>query len=350
MLLITLFCASAMISSGATIASQSNDKKQETNPATQQALEPPDTFFQIGDFPGEPAFHIATADFGQEAGKGAPHRIFHAEFSFDGKVVEGAPYSADALTETSQTLGDGNHIVQNTTAKIYRDSAGRTRREEALKLIGAPADAGDAVMIFINDPVTGVGYNLDPKTKTAHKMPAPPALKARMKAASGAEGGATGASGVSGATVGGTGAVTIINTPNTFRAFGPGLPPPVAGGVFAVAGESDANKESLGTQTIEGVAAEGTRVTITIPAGKIGNQNPIVIVRERWYSPDLQTVVLSKTSDPRTGDITYRLTNIVRSEPDPSLFEVPADYKIVEGAFGFKTGLPGPPRIEQKKQ
>jgi len=89
-------------------------------------------------------------------------------------------------------------------------------------------------------------------------------------------------------------------------------------------------KEDLGAQTIEGVAATGTRMTITIPAGKIGNEGPIAIVDERWFSKDLQMVVMTKHSDPRSGETVYRLTNINRTEPDHSLFEVPGDYQIRE--------------------
>jgi hypothetical protein len=121
-------------------------------------------------------------------------------------------------------------------------------------------------------------------------------------------------------------------------------------GVFSWSGEAEVNQEQLGTQTIEGVAAEGTRVTFTIPAGKIGNDRPIVTVNERWYSPELQTVVLTKNSDPRMGETTYRLTNIDRSEPDPSLFQVPADYTVDEGG-GVRFSAPEPFRkleIEKK--
>jgi hypothetical protein len=97
--------------------------------------------------------------------------------------------------------------------------------------------------------------------------------------------------------------------------------------------------------------AEGTRLTLTIPAGKIGNERPIVTVNERWYSQELQTVVLTKNSDPRMGETTYRLTNINRGEPDPSLFQVPADYTVKENGFGFRTGAAEPlRRIELEKK
>jgi hypothetical protein len=99
--------------------------------------------------------------------------------------------------------------------------------------------------------------------------------------------------------------------------------------------------ESLGKQTIEGLEAEGTRSTTTIPAGEIGNRLPIDIVDERWYSPELQTLVMSKHHDPRSGDTIYRLTNINRSEPDRSLFEVPLDYTLNDAS------KPGPARIKK---
>ena len=72
----------------------------------------------------------------------------------------------------------------------------------------------------------------------------------------------------------------------------------------------------------------GMRTTHTIPAGEIGNSKPIEIVSEVWTSPELQTVVYSKLSDPRTGEHIFQLTDIVRGEPDPSLFVVPADLQI----------------------
>jgi hypothetical protein len=88
--------------------------------------------------------------------------------------------------------------------------------------------------------------------------------------------------------------------------------------------------EQLGTTFMEGVAVEGTRSTTTIPAGEIGNEQPIVIVSERWMSPDLKVLVMSKQSDPRFGETTYRLTNLTRSEPSPQLFEIPADFKVID--------------------
>jgi hypothetical protein len=111
----------------------------------------------------------------------------------------------------------------------------------------------------------------------------------------------------------------------------------VEGGVAKASSYSDAvqskrerKEESLGTQTMEGVEVEGTRYTTTIPAGEIGNELPINIVTEKWYSQELRQVIFLKTTDPRFGETVYRLTNISRNNPDRSLFDIPSDYTIKE--------------------
>ena len=86
--------------------------------------------------------------------------------------------------------------------------------------------------------------------------------------------------------------------------------------------------EELGEQVLEGLLVKGTRMTDTIPAGTIGNDRPIEIVTERWYSEDIDAMVLQRYSDPRFGETTYRLVNVVRGEPSPDLFQVPQGYEI----------------------
>ena len=250
-----------------------------------------------------------------------------SEMSFDGKVVKGLPYSAEAVTEVTQTLNDGNRIVRKSTASIYRDSEGRTRREQTLNSIGPFATSGDAPQtLFINDPVAGVNYVLDPRTRTARKIQLPriieslaPGARTEFRIEEKVLQGAPPAGAPGGAAAPGARVMVFENGegagPGTFNTAKPGPKP---------------KTESLGKQMIEGVEAEGTRTTITIPAGEIGNERPIQIVTERWYSPELQTLVMSKHSDPFVGDSVYRLTNINRNEPARSLFEVPADYKIKE--------------------
>jgi hypothetical protein len=224
-------------------------------------------------------------------------------------TVAGAPYSAQVVTERVQTLADGNRIEQNTSGSVARDSQGRVRRDEGLP--GLTSANGDAPhLVMIDDPVAGVHWTLDAQTKTAIKMPA-----AQTKGAD----------------------------------FGPFMPPPagadktwfVSSGGAADAGphvqiiaknqvslNSNVSKLDLGTQTIEGVPAQGNRTTRTIPAGAVGNEQPLVITTETWYSPDLKVLILSKTNDPRMGETTYKLTNIQRSEPPANLFQVPDDYTI----------------------
>jgi hypothetical protein len=236
-----------------------------------------------------------------------------ADASFERNTVKGAPYSAEATTETIQTLGDGNRIVRKNSATIYRDSEGRTRREQTLGAIGHWTVAGEPTKtIFINDPVGRVNYVLDPKAQTARKMVIPQLLpngNFRVVAPPAPN-------------VNGTASVRVFE--NTVQT----APSPTRERVNNML---EPKTESLGKQMIEGVEAEGTRSTITIPAGQIGNERPIDIVTERWYSTELQVVVYSKKTDPMSGETTYRLTNINRGEPSRSLFEVPAGYKIKEG-------------------
>lgn len=207
------------------------------------------------------------------------------------KVVTGHPYSATIVTELTQTLADGNRIVRKAEGSVARDSAGRTRREHTLSfgpMPIAPQGEGRSV-IMIDDPVAKTHYVLNPASKRARKMPdvAGTELPRARRADRGLE-----------------------------RKAGGSQPEPI--------------KEPLGTRTLEGVTAEGTRTRFTIQAGAIGNEAPIEIVSERWFSPELQAVVESRFSDPRFGERTFRLTNIKQGEPSADLFQVPGDYTVVE--------------------
>ncbi len=238
-----------------------------------------------------------------------------------GSTVKGQPYSAEAVNESTQVLADGNRIVTRTSSMIYRDSEGRERREESIGKLGPwNADGEPAKAIFITDPVAKVNYTLDEKSHTASKMPGGLPNLARVSTFGLPPGGVVAARGRGAVAIGhseqiesqnGEVRVMKFETSSTHTTAAPKV-------------------EKLGTQMIEGVAAEGTRETITIPAGQIGNDRELKIVSERWYSPELQVTVMSKHSDPRTGDTVYKLTNINRSEPPRSLFEVPPDYSIAE--------------------
>jgi hypothetical protein len=237
--------------------------------------------------------------------------------------VVGAPYSATITNESVQTLADGNRIVQTSTGSTARDSQGRTHHDTVLPAIGNLSAANAPHLVFIHDPVAQSSYTLNLTEKTAQKMPALPPLPG-------------GATGVAGATV--TMRVEGNGAPLQFPDAMPAIvAAPGAGAFFEKHLDIDRQEkvqvdtEDLGSQTMEGVLVNGVRTTHTIPAGQIGNERPITIVTEVWTSPDLKTVVYSKRSDPRMGEQTFRLTNIVRTEPSPSLFTVPADFKIVDG-------------------
>jgi hypothetical protein len=239
----------------------------------------------------------------------------NSEFSFD-KLVKGAPYSAKAVTEMTQTLSDGNRIVNTSSAAVYRDGEGRTRREQTLKTIGNFSAHGEPFQtISINDPVTGVAYVLEPHSHTARKIQG---LRIDSESRAGFRISSPSGEGE---------ALTLNSTtsgPVTVR---------LATSEAKMNEERERTnfrKEDLGTQTVEGVNAVGTKHIITIPAGQIGNERAIEIVEEQWYSPELQTMVMTRHSDPRSGETVYRLTNIDRTEPDRSLFQVPPDYTVRE--------------------
>jgi hypothetical protein len=248
--------------------------------------------------PGDP---VVIMDAG---GAGGPRHMMAVPMFGDVKPVTGAPFSAQATTEISQALADGNQINNKETATVARDSSGRTRRDGTIRRIGLLASAGSQPdIVRIVDPVAGMTYMLDVPTKTAVKVP--------LKSGPGDVG---------------------INPKERFRKFRDHSNQVVDSLNRQVV------TESLGDQMMGGVDAQGTRTTETIPAGAIGNQKPIVIVSERWYSPDLQETIYSKRTDPRFGTTIYQLTNISRQEPDPSLFQVPADYAIQDGR-AFKQAL-----------
>lgn len=259
-----------------------------------------------------------------------------SEMSFDGKLVKGAPYSAQVVNENVQMLADGNRIVRRNTASVYRDSEGRTRREQTINAVGAYAVAGEPQQtIFINDPVGKVNYILDAKNRVARKLDMSsiglPAKKLMVEGVKPRDGGSDDQqkemAKMKIEIAAAHGEVTSSHG-EMIRPVPPGMG--IERAFVSKFDSRNTKKEALGKQSIEGVDAEGTRYTTTIPAGEIGNDAPINIISESWYSAELQTVVMSRNSDPRFGENTYRLTNITRSEPARSLFEVPSDYTIKE--------------------
>ena len=212
----------------------------------------------------------------------------------DFEVVTGLPFTAEAVTEMTQELRDGNRIEQRSTTTVARDSRGRVRREQQLPMLGPVMLDSDVRMITISDPIERTVYLLDSRRRTVSKSPLP-AAPPRPR-------------------------------PDGARGERP-LPPP------------QTVSEPLGTRQIHGIRADGTRRTLTIPAGAFGNVGPINIVTERWESPELKVVLESRRTDPRMGDVVYRVVHLERGEPAADLFAVPPDYTVIE-----RPRPPGPPR------
>ena len=205
-------------------------------------------------------------------------RFIAAELRFGDKLVKGQPFSAETVIEDTRRLYDGTTVTKQNRGAFYRDGAGRTRREQPMGMVGginvAGADGKPQMLVFINDFATRTQYFLDTTNKVARKQ-------------------------------------------------GIGGPPPAEPGA-----PSDAKTESLGTKTIEGVQAEGTRVTFEIPAGRVGNDKPMQVVTETWFSPELQMIVMSRHLDPLAGEHVFRLVNIRRAEPAAELFAIPSGFKV----------------------
>jgi hypothetical protein len=230
------------------------------------------------------------------------------------RPMTGAPYTAEISTDVVQQLADGNRIERHATSSVARDGQGRVRREQQLTAIGPILPQVDGRIVTIMDPVARVHYSLDPARRVAMRSPLPVMKR------------------LDGVARAGVSAGVIAAGPATAIAG------PAAEAIVIKRGPNNVRTEPLGTSQIEGVQAQGTRSVVTIEAGAIGNQAPIEMVTEQWYSSELGAVVLSRRSDPRFGETTYRLQNIVRAEPSPDLFQVPADYAVeAVPAFGGGT-------------
>ena len=277
-------------------------------------------------------------------------------------IVKGAPYSATAVNESKQILSDGNRIERSSTINLYRDSQGRTRQEQS------------SGVVFINDVVAGKRYVLNTQRKSARELrsssavhiappgpsssvvvpapatPPPPQptkphsqmtpeesrswaeemrrwareLAERVRgeheqarernvvvARSATSDGQSFISNHVEVIRMDEGQVGLAPTPHA-------MPSPPGSGTTT----------TLGSRQFDSVRADGKKTTWTIPAGRIGNKLPIEVVSERWYSPELNLVVLSRHADPRSGERIYRLENIKRDEPSAELFRVPADFTL----------------------
>jgi len=247
-------------------------------------------------------------------GQEARQKVILDLVTADNQVVKGKPYAADTSTETTQMLADGNRIVNRTVSKFYRDSQGRTRREQTFGNVDPSNAAPHEMKIFIDDPVSSSSYVVDPGEKTVRPMSRSKKFLTSNKLMDEHEAGSGSPH-------------MLVKILNDHEAGG-GMP------LLALPKldeKRDIVKEDLGKRTIEGVECTGTQQTITIPAGEVGNERPIAIVTETWYAPAIAAVVQSSTSDPRFGQTTYQLRNVQLSEQQRQLFEPPSDYRV-EGA------------------
>jgi hypothetical protein len=277
-----------------------------------------------------------------------------------GPAVKDAPYSAEVISERQQNLADGNQIVNKTTSMSYRDRVGRTRQD----IMSAN---GEVRAVTIHDPVAGATYILNPQKKTATKialldkeigkaaaeaarahieqlrkegkLPPPRDGEQRKEMIEKRKeiiirqfhGGPDGDVKIhvpdgSGMRIEAPSLAMNLNRDGG-RELAIGLGP-IAGAMGDMKWASKATTKDLGTRDIEGLKAEGKMRSYEIPAGEMGNRNPIVVSDETWNSPDLHVTLLSKHSDPRSGDNVYRLAGVKRDEPAAALFTVPSDYTV----------------------
>ncbi len=291
-------------------------------PATSPAQAPPPAQTS----PPTDVFYRALGVAGGAAARPVMVEVVGAE-GMNGQPIAGKPVSATEQRHSLQVLGDGTRIEQSETSRFYRDDQGRTRIEH---------EAATGGGIVIQDPVGGFVAMLEPANKIARKMPNPAGAKFFFRSAP--AGGPMfnlpvpppGTGSAAGGPAGGQAemqikqrAVMIAGSPSV-------LPPEVRIKRIETSG-TPPSSEDLGSQIVNGVTAQGTRTTLTIRAGEIGNDRDISVLSERWFSSDLQMIVKSSNKDPRFGDTTYQLTDIERSVPNPSLFQIPTDYTVQEG-------------------
>jgi hypothetical protein len=265
-----------------------------------------------------------------------PHggMVAHVEDNISEATVKGTPFCAAVTTEHTQSLADGNRIHTVDSSSLCRDRAGRTRSETTLNLLDANLQGSSPRLVTIVDPVAGTRYMLDPENKVAHKMTLNPP-GSFSTSASDSNSPAKGDS------------VFFSHNPGGLESSAAS-----ANVVFRKAGQSASepaeSTENLGEQTINGIRATGTRMTTTIPSGNVGNDRAINVTSERWYSSELKATIMTKHADPWAGELKTEFTSVDTSDPDPSLFIVPGDYKILDDKNGpFRIQMAAPASLPQ---
>ena len=222
-----------------------------------------------------------------------------AEIAGREELVKNAPYVATAIVESTQLLADGNRIVHSTQELVARDGDGRTRHEEVFDRIGS-LEVDAPKTIFIGDPVLKREYTLNTRDKTVTVQP-----RVDINA--------------------------LLNTPRArAERQNPSKEESNNSGEKeqqSVRRQREIRSEDLGEKILEGLNVKGERWTATFPIGSVGNERPLEASLETWYSPELHVFLYRKRIDPRFGEVLYRLTNIKRTDPDPSLFRIPRGYR-----------------------
>jgi len=237
--------------------------------------------------------------------------LFVSELDYDSKIVKGAPFSATLVIDHELTLHTGVHITRRSQSHVYRDSQGRVRREQIVDDIQQALSSSNPRLqsVIIDDPIAALSYILNPEDRTASmtKLPSPLISRWSPDILS------FDASNALTMRIGRLMVGTIDSRmpgPTTIRPLG------------------KKEIEALPIQSMAGVDASGTRITETIYSQTIGNDGPIVIVTERWYSADLGMCVKIIVDDPISGKAVYQLMDIRHAEPDARLFRVPGDYTL----------------------
>jgi hypothetical protein len=202
------------------------------------------------------------------------------------RSIAGHPFSAVVEIEHTQTLTDGSHIHTVRQSKIFRDGEGRIRSEQYRDSLAANS-LGELDSVQILDGNANIQYLLHPKSHTAQR--------------------------------------TVVFFPQNLTQASPR---PDASPASRPTVQTKSSVEQLGVQTIEGISAEGRRTTTTWPINMVGNDAPLAMVTETWNSAELGMKVMTRTTDPRSGETITRLLKIDLGEQDPSLFLLPPDYKV----------------------
>ena len=228
----------------------------------------------------------------------------------DPPAIPGSPYSAVAVTQSTTTFSDGNRIVRTNTVRYFRDGQGRTRVER-----GTGGDAANGVqsMITITDPVGGELYLVRPQGKFVDAIKLTPQIAAMQAAVH-----------------------SPADSQVPFALMGIGM------GIGAsLSTEAATNETSLGQKVVNGVTATGTRVVRTFPAGVLGNEKPITSTVDEWFSSDLGVPVQVTQKSSIGGEISLNLTQVVRGEPDSTLFAPPAGYTVHQMPTGMGAVVSG---------